>query len=79
MKDGLRAVVMTAPLLLGWGFMPAAHANTLTDTDRQPTAIANWQQLATYGAEDQFDHKAAEGFIYVWGLPTRIWSQQTRG
>ncbi len=35
--------------------------------------------LATYGAEDRFDHKAAEGFIYVWGLPTRIWSQLTRG
>jgi argininosuccinate synthase len=34
--------------------------------------------LATYGAEDQFDHKAAEGFIYVWGLPTRVWSQQHR-
>lgn len=34
--------------------------------------------LATYGAEDKFDHKAAEGFIYVWGLPTRVWSQQTR-
>lgn len=33
--------------------------------------------LATYGADDQFDHKAAEGFIYVWGLPTRIWSQQS--
>ncbi|MDX2273259.1 MAG: argininosuccinate synthase [Cyanobacteriota bacterium] len=31
--------------------------------------------LATYGEEDQFDHKAAEGFIYVWGLPTRVWSQ----
>ncbi|AFZ01876.1 argininosuccinate synthase [Calothrix sp. PCC 6303] len=31
--------------------------------------------LATYGAEDQFDHKAAEGFIYVWGLPTRIWAK----
>ncbi|MBD2083963.1 argininosuccinate synthase [Trichocoleus sp. ST-U3] len=35
--------------------------------------------LATYGAEDQFDHKAAEGFIYVWGLPTRVWSQKARG
>jgi argininosuccinate synthase len=35
--------------------------------------------LATYGAEDQFDHKAAEGFIYVWGLPTRVWSEQLRG
>lgn len=34
--------------------------------------------LATYGAEDKFDHKAAEGFIYVWGLPTRIWAQQER-
>ena len=35
-------------------------------------------ELSTYGSEDQFDHKAAEGFIYVWGLPTRVWSQQTR-
>ncbi len=35
--------------------------------------------LATYGAEDKFDHKAAEGFIYVWGLPTRVWSEQVRG
>ena len=34
--------------------------------------------LATYGSEDQFDHKAAEGFIYVWGLPTRVWAQQDR-
>ncbi|WP_299485266.1 argininosuccinate synthase [Acaryochloris sp. IP29b_bin.137] len=34
--------------------------------------------LATYGAEDTFDHKAAEGFIYVWGLPTRVWSQHHR-
>lgn len=36
------------------------------------------EQLATYGADDQFDHKAAEGFIYVWGLPTRIWSEKNR-
>ena len=35
-------------------------------------------ELSTYGSDDQFDHKAAEGFIYVWGLPTRVWSQQTR-
>ncbi|MFM7441592.1 MAG: argininosuccinate synthase [Snowella sp.] len=35
--------------------------------------------LATYGADDRFDHKAAEGFIYIWGLPTRVWAQKTRG
>lgn len=34
--------------------------------------------LATYGSEDVFDHKAAEGFIYVWGLPTRLWSEKMR-
>jgi argininosuccinate synthase len=34
--------------------------------------------LATYGGDDKFDHQAAEGFIYVWGLPTRVWSQQVR-
>ena len=34
-------------------------------------------ELSTYGSDDQFDHKAAEGFIYVWGLPTRVWSQKT--
>ncbi len=34
--------------------------------------------LATYGADDKFDHKAAEGFVYVWGLPTRIWAQGSR-
>ncbi len=34
--------------------------------------------LATYGMEDQFDHKAAEGFIYIWGLPTKVWAQKKR-
>ncbi|PIG92145.1 argininosuccinate synthase [Gloeocapsopsis sp. IPPAS B-1203] len=50
------------------------------------TIVGRWSDnslytpdLATYGADDQFDHKAAEGFIYVWGLPTRIWSKHVRG
>jgi argininosuccinate synthase len=34
--------------------------------------------MATYGAEDRFDHRAAEGFIYVWGLPTRLWAARHR-
>ncbi|MGD2183407.1 argininosuccinate synthase [Lusitaniella coriacea] len=35
-------------------------------------------ELATYTSDDQFDHKAAEGFIYIWGLPTRIWAEKTK-
>jgi argininosuccinate synthase len=34
--------------------------------------------MATYGAEDRFDHRAAEGFIYVWGLPSRLWAARHR-
>ncbi|NJL02932.1 MAG: argininosuccinate synthase [Spirulinaceae cyanobacterium RM2_2_10] len=34
--------------------------------------------LATYSDDDKFDHKAAEGFIYVWGLPTRVWAEKMR-
>jgi argininosuccinate synthase len=34
--------------------------------------------LATYGMDDRFDHKSAEGFIYVWGLPSRIWAEKTK-
>jgi argininosuccinate synthase len=34
--------------------------------------------MATYDAGDQFDHRASEGFIYVWGLPTRLWAASRR-
>ncbi len=35
-------------------------------------------ELATYGKEDQFQHMSAKGFIYIWGLPSRIWAQINR-
>jgi argininosuccinate synthase len=31
-------------------------------------------ELATYKANDQFDHHAAEGFIKLWGLQTKVYS-----
>lgn len=43
---------------------------------RQSENALYTESLATYGANDQFDHRAAEGFIYVWGLPTRVWSER---
>ncbi len=30
--------------------------------------------ISTYSEEDKFDHKSAEGFIYIWGLANRIWA-----
>lgn len=34
--------------------------------------------LATYDREDAFDHKAAEGFVKLWGLPLRTWAKARR-
>ena len=34
--------------------------------------------MATYGKNDQFDHKSAKGFIYIWGLPARLWAASKR-
>lgn len=31
-------------------------------------------ELATYNPQDQFDHKAALGFIKLWGLPTQVYN-----
>ncbi|NJK56425.1 MAG: argininosuccinate synthase [Pleurocapsa sp. SU_5_0] len=54
------------------------HKGNATIVGRQSENSIYAPDLATYGAADKFDHKAAEGFIYIWGLPTRVWSQKTR-
>jgi argininosuccinate synthase len=38
---------------------------------KSPYSLYN-RGLATYAADDQFDHQAAVGFISLWGLPTRL-------
>jgi argininosuccinate synthase len=44
---------------------------------RSPYSLYDYN-LATYDAADTFDHKAAKGFIDLWGLPTRVWARQRR-
>ncbi len=31
-------------------------------------------EMATYGSDDKFEHELAKGFIYIWGLPSRLWA-----
>ena len=33
------------------------------------------EDLATYSKEDIFNHKHAEGFIYMWGMSNKIWAE----
>ena len=33
------------------------------------------EDLATYSQDDVFNHKFAEGFIYMWGMSNKIWAE----
>ena len=55
------------------------HKGNATVTGRASAANSLYvPEMASYGSEDKFDHRAAEGFIYVWGLPTRLWAAKHR-
>ena len=42
---------------------------------RSPNALYE-HGLATYEAGDRFDHDAAAGFVKLWGLPLKVWSEK---
>lgn len=44
---------------------------------RSPYSLYDYN-LATYDEADNFDHKAAKGFIDLHGLPTKVWARQRR-
>ncbi|WP_409273888.1 argininosuccinate synthase [Neobacillus sp. SCS-31] len=51
------------------------HKGThMTVGRKSPYSLYN-EELATYSKGDAFDHLAAEGFIKIWGLPTKVYSQ----
>jgi argininosuccinate synthase len=45
---------------------------------RSPASLYD-HALATYDAEDAFDHSHSAGFIKLWGLPTTQWSRVRNG
>lgn len=44
---------------------------------RSPTSLYQ-AGLATYAEGDRFRREMAEGFIYVWGLPSRTWASAAK-
>jgi argininosuccinate synthase len=47
------------------------HKGSLNVCGRKSKFSLYDEGLATYSSKDSFDHKAAEGFIKIWGLPYR--------
>ncbi|EDL63904.1 argininosuccinate synthase [Bacillus sp. SG-1] len=51
------------------------HKGTHFVTGRQSANSLYNEELATYSKGDAFDHNAAVGFIKLWGLTTKVYSQ----
>tara|TARA_Y100001968_G_C19419804_1_gene751117 strand:+ start:1001 stop:2206 length:1206 start_codon:yes stop_codon:yes gene_type:complete len=54
------------------------HKGNATIIGRKSECSLYIPDMSTYGSDDQFDHQSAEGFIYVWGLPSRTWAKTNR-
>ncbi|MFN9548571.1 MAG: argininosuccinate synthase [Cyanobacteriota bacterium] len=79
LKNALDAFLRTTQDCVNGSVRLKLHRGHATVIGRQsPTDSLYVSDMATYGADDRFDHRAAEGFIYVWGLPTRLWSARHR-
>ncbi|WHY87536.1 argininosuccinate synthase [Neobacillus novalis] len=51
------------------------HKGNHTVVGRKSAHSLYNEELATYSKGDAFDHNAAVGFIKLWGLPTKVYSE----
>ncbi|MCI0182721.1 MAG: argininosuccinate synthase [Acidibacillus sp.] len=72
LKSALDAfIIQTQAHVTGTVRMKLFKGNTYAAASSSPYSLYN-KELATYAGGDTFDHKAAIGFISLWGLPTRL-------
>lgn len=52
--------------------------HAIVEGRKSPNSLYN-EKLATYTAEDEFNHSSAVGFIELWGLPTKVHAMVNKG
>ncbi|MFJ5768787.1 MULTISPECIES: argininosuccinate synthase [unclassified Psychrobacillus] len=52
--------------------------HAIVEGRKSPNSLYN-EKLATYTAEDEFNHASAVGFIELWGLPTKVHALVNKG
>jgi argininosuccinate synthase len=78
LKDALDAFVLSTQERVTGTVRVKLFKGTHSVVGRKSVHSLYTPDLATYGKEDVFDHQAAKGFVYVWGLPTRVWAETGR-
>jgi len=79
LKDALDGFIERTQQCVNGSVRVKLHKGNATVVGRSSESDSLYvPDMATYGSDDRFDQRAAEGFIYVWGLPTRLWSARRR-
>ncbi|WP_458412227.1 argininosuccinate synthase [Schinkia sp. CFF1] len=72
LTDALKAFLTeTQKTVTGVVRVKLYKGNAIVDGRKSDYSLYN-EQLATYTADDTFDHTAAAGFTKLWGLPTQV-------
>ena len=70
-REDLEAYIKSTQMLVTGIVKLRLHKGNCVVVGRQSSNSLYSYELATYDKDDMFDHKAAEGFIKIYGLPTK--------
>lgn len=79
LMDGLFAFVKETQKMVSGQIRLKLFKGHATVVGRKSNNSLYSYKLATYDINDQFDHSAAIGFIKLWGLQTKTYSEVKRG
>jgi argininosuccinate synthase len=78
LREALDAFVQATQAHVTGDVRLAFSPGACTVVGRRSDASLYDLSLATYGTQDAFDQRHAEGFVRLWGLPLRVWSATQR-
>lgn len=75
LKNALEAFIDETQKVVSGTIRVKLHKGNHTVVGRKSAHSLYNEELATYSKGDAFDHNAAVGFIKIWGLPTKVYSE----
>ncbi|MED3563900.1 argininosuccinate synthase [Bacillus xiapuensis] len=75
LKNALDAFIDETQKVVSGTIRVKLHKGNHTVVGRKSVHSLYNEELATYAKGDAFDHNAAVGFIKLWGLPTKVYSE----
>jgi argininosuccinate synthase len=78
LREALDAFIQSTEKYVNGTVRVKIESGSVRVVGRKSSASLYEMSLATYDRDDAFDHKAAEGFVKLWGLPLKTWARARR-